>query len=1160
MDRSFQSPIFSGRNSRLSTGSPFLPSTRKPLTNNMKKSSVSSRYSVSGRSNQTLQIIAKSDYNVVKTYGLPLPVLVNEALTFSDRNVLVSMNSSTRNGWAWVVSGRRLLVWQYRESKFGSPRSDGSRPIQRRGISGQCRELTLPHCDIGHKASLITVFVSEGQQMASCLAVSPTGDVRYWPSVAHDGSSIDETISLEGQEFDQLLSISPIGYIVATTTCDLVLLQLQISGGRQTITNRAIKAPSGFLGGIGRKFASIIIGMHSQDKENKLLKMCAEKSGSKQWTVTVMSERWIQRWRFRLGEPEQFLFEDSDFIRRIRESFHKKLWVNRDSNEVEIWSLDLQTSDQNLVVLAAGMNKSFTPQLHYALVTFSCSENQENLLSNFHQLSYNTFYNEEQESDALTLKFVLNKNYAYVYSEKTIFPVLLNEPADRSTPEEVERLDFIVQGDKLMAASMCQGCPIFFSRVYGVVCISPADFEPGDFFNASTTSDVLQSSQILSESGYLHQTTVGNLSLYDLDPEAISNANSDVISQLKSAFIYQLKRNSVACFAILKELFPADAVTPAVDAVMDGTILKMAQDLVDDKPAADPRWESGDLDITRHSLGSSTSLQIIEQLRDKNVALNQFIEFLHTAKLWDRLRACSIRGSAKATAHLLADISEKVIAAISLKNSHRNYPQVMDIAVKTVLEKRQEAPCGNLTHQDLFYVKVSKIQDIFHALANQLEEFIASEEILSEGISTIIDINSTVLAAVGDILKFREAKKSQFSLPDEQVLLYENLPWTSQSGKSGIRDALMKMISLTLKYGARSTGEPELRQKHYHQLMELTDFVLDGRRNFVESNKQKEKYKILLQQYESQRSDLIYPFVEDEQYELAAKLAEKYLDFQILVAICDRTKNQLKLEEYIERFKDLEFSQFAINWHLRQNKQQDLFDRFKSNQAALGRFLHDHPSLAWVQFLFNGELLKAAETLYALAQNETELIARKKTILSLAKLSFFAAGESSAEIEMINNELNLIEYQEQLPLGILQAFGYDTENPKVLRPEEIINLYISDENDTATEYDFRKALEMLQFVEDNHDVKHKIWCATILRDSWRDYDMNNPLNDMQNMMFFKLIDCCHLRDENLESTLPPMREFLHSPELGTLVDSKSFQYLLQFGYEHINRAYKKDEL
>lgn len=104
--------------------------------------------------------------------------------------------------------------------------------------------------------------------MASCLSVSPTGDVRYWPSIAHDGSSIDETGILEGQEFDELIRIFPLGYILVTTTCSLVLLQFQLNGGRNTIVHRLVKPPTGFLGGIGKKFASIIIGMNSSDKEN----------------------------------------------------------------------------------------------------------------------------------------------------------------------------------------------------------------------------------------------------------------------------------------------------------------------------------------------------------------------------------------------------------------------------------------------------------------------------------------------------------------------------------------------------------------------------------------------------------------------------------------------------------------------------------------------------------------------------------------------------------------------------------------------------------------------------------------------------------------------------------------------------------------------------
>lgn len=248
------------------------------------KASTSSRVSLSGRSTQSQQIIARSNYNVVKSYGISLPVLVTEALTFSDRNSEVSINYSASE-WAWVsennrtyppnpltpvspfqaVCGRRLLVWQFREGRSGSPsKSEGAR---RRGIAAQCRELTLPHCDIGHKASLIAVFQNEGQ-LASCLAVSPTGDVRYWPSIAHDGSSIDQSIGWEGQEFHELVRVAPLGYILATTTCNLVLLQLQLSGGRHQIQHKNIKAPSGFFGGIGKRFASIIIGMQSQEKEN----------------------------------------------------------------------------------------------------------------------------------------------------------------------------------------------------------------------------------------------------------------------------------------------------------------------------------------------------------------------------------------------------------------------------------------------------------------------------------------------------------------------------------------------------------------------------------------------------------------------------------------------------------------------------------------------------------------------------------------------------------------------------------------------------------------------------------------------------------------------------------------------------------------------------
>lgn len=227
-----------------------------------------SRFSVSGRSIQSNQIIAKSANNVAQLFGLQLPITVNEALMFSERNANVTINCSD-NGWAWAICGRKLLVWQYKDINTTSPKSDiQMRTPQRRPLISQCRELTLPNCDIGHKASLITVFTTEGQQMASCLSISPTGDVRFWPSIAHDAISIDETGILDGQEFDELVTIPSVGYVLVTTTCNLVLLQLQSNNGSYIITHRDVRPPTGFLGGIGKKFASILIGSSSADREN----------------------------------------------------------------------------------------------------------------------------------------------------------------------------------------------------------------------------------------------------------------------------------------------------------------------------------------------------------------------------------------------------------------------------------------------------------------------------------------------------------------------------------------------------------------------------------------------------------------------------------------------------------------------------------------------------------------------------------------------------------------------------------------------------------------------------------------------------------------------------------------------------------------------------
>lgn len=114
----------------------------------------------------------------------------------------------------------------------------------------------------------------------------------------------------------------------------------------------------------------------------------------------------------------------------------------------------------------------------------------------------------------------------------------------------------------------------------------------------------------------------------------------------------------------------------------------------------------------------------------------------------------------------------------------------------------------------------------------------------------------------------------------------------------------------------------------------------------------------------------------------------------------------------------------------------------------------------------------------------------------------------------------------------------------------ILQLLISEENEKATEDDFRRALELLHYVEDPLDSRIQIWCAAILRDSWTTFDMNSPNQTIERMLFFKLIECCYLLDGHLNELLP-IQTFLTAPELGDLVADKSFQYLLKLGYEQL---------
>lgn len=194
-----------------------------------------------------------------------MPVLITEALTFAERNTVVSARISNY-GFAWVVCGRRLLIWQYRQSPHNL---DSHTPSKKSHQLNQCFELQLPQSDLAHRAELVSVFVNSGSNTPSCIAVSPEGVVRYWPAIVHEGVSVEQQVSLQGQECDSLTDVEGLGCILATTTCTILLIHPQLQMGRHGLKCKVLKMPSGWLGGITRRMSSLIYGPISSENSSE---------------------------------------------------------------------------------------------------------------------------------------------------------------------------------------------------------------------------------------------------------------------------------------------------------------------------------------------------------------------------------------------------------------------------------------------------------------------------------------------------------------------------------------------------------------------------------------------------------------------------------------------------------------------------------------------------------------------------------------------------------------------------------------------------------------------------------------------------------------------------------------------------------------------------
>ncbi|CAH0593984.1 unnamed protein product [Chrysodeixis includens] len=1158
--------------------SPFSPRVRQSITGRRPMGISSAKKNQSKYMHSPIEqagdVVYKTPLTTIETYGMPLPVMVTEALTFASGEVSVRLSPC---GWCWVVSGRRVVSWPRTPAH-----SSASSPAPASTIA---RELTLPQTDLSHKADLVVLFYEDGAQMPSCIGVSPEGTVRYWPSVGQEGVYVDVSCELAGQECEKLGEYTQEGLVLATTTCTVVLLNPTVVDGRATVTCRTLRPPSGWLGGIGRRVSLLFFGSMPAHADTKLVGVVVlPGNGESESTIALVSGGpALQLWR---GAE----LHEHPLRRPLTEAYARThLAPHGDLNSLEIMALDVRASGNNgLLLLIATVNVARSPEMRYAIAHVSVEE-----LSAVRVVSLAAArgWGECDEPP----RFLPLPHRALLYTSKYIAIV-----STTVSNEKVEYIDVSLEGDRLACAELCGGTALLFSHKHGVLALTQ------HAHHAAAEPSMCESPMGSPCPSDMYD---GNLSLYEIDPHEVSMVTTDACGKLKTAFLFHVRRDGVACRAIIDELFPAGGERDArderdVDSLLDRSVLRIATEMLDDIPAGDPRWKQRGGGATNISLGSSAALQVAAQLRDKQRAFSLFCDFLRATGLWQRLQLVT-RGNhivqhqpgqlgGPAGGGTAARQAARLLALLRLPARHR--PVAAPAARHQRGRRRAEHGAGagraggaagggggaapaaargrRAAHRRRHLPGGVRRAPRGGGRAGGRGSAVLRRAVPGRRVLPPRVARDARAARAGrrHAPRARRARRRPARRRHAQHTHQRagrgaggargvgegaggaggGAPPAPQLGPRALLPKLAQLHKRALTQCAHNCPDPTLRAQVYEAAASLADLILTDAEHLNSSSHTQHMYEKI-------RREAIQPFIDEGQTERAAALAEKFKDFELLIEMCVTNDDWDKLYSYFDKYSNEGIA--AVTF-------ARLYDGDGPRRGALLRRVGaraPHELRAW---------LGAAPGARAAALHElgTRLRARAAALRAAAgaerqsvrrlappprwPLCLAAAPEPEPAAAPALHALQaLAAHHAALPAALRAHHGLAGPDSRVLPPADLVQMYIDSDSKTLTEYDYKKALDLTDFIEDmelRDDLRLRVWCACIRNDDWSACRVSEPAEELRDKMFFRLIDLVHVMGGDLDLLLPPVEDILTAPELAELVSDPRFHFIMKYGYECVD--------
>ncbi|XP_030272243.1 nuclear pore complex protein Nup133 [Sparus aurata] len=1100
------------------------------------------RTSLSARSTPTRvqsHAAAESINYDVQTFGSSLPVKVMEALTMADADDQISVKVN-ESGWAWMVCGEKLIIWKICQTAVAK--------------LSVCKELQLPSSEYNYTADLVAVtsaapLESAGVQSISVLAVAVEGTARLWPSLAKEGNYTETDVDL-GDLCNFVIAVRGGSFILSSEKNRLLRASVDSSGKLQY---RALLQGQGMLSGIGRRVSSLF-GILAPPANDTLHSVLWVGGASCLYTLTSSS---LSKWELDDSYEHQILSWDAQ--RALTESIADAIWGSESNYEemkegANVTYLDMKLSQAGLVVLAAAWHPSDSPCLAYfCLVTLQESGAAISDQFTVEVTKYNPPFQSEEALQNTRLVLPQTPGCtAFLYNEELVFACSTGTGRG-GQPDE--KISFNSPGDRVRGGGCCANLPVFFSQNSGLLAVVARE-------SASILPETMEDSLFSS------LNAGPEVSAMETPTRSEPVAQEDKTKLLKTAFLQFCRNDLVGAQTVTDDLFPADGDADE-GAELDGVVTRINLDLVDDYPASDPRWAES---VPDESAGFPlTSLIILHQLEDKMKAHGCFMDFLLQVGLLDRLGQVTVRSSPMATRLLLCEHAEKLQAAMVLKNHHTKHPELVNRAINIALQRNNAAVPPSLTAADVFFREVSQISSVFDCLLEEEERSLKENTVDSvQWAQVVLTVNNIIKDSLQAAGQYRDTKASMYRASESTAAEPEYIPWTASGGVGGVRTVISRQHEIILR-SVYPHADSELRSALCEQLVALLDIYLSGYVAQLTSlqqqrppGAQQERYNNLEMEYSQRRSELLAPLLDLGQYQWVAALAEKYCDFDILVQMCEQTDNQSRLQHYMTKFADQNFADFLFRWYMEKGKRGKLLSQPVAQHQQLASFLQSHQHLSWLHHIHVHDYSSAHRTLYSQANMESRYFVKKKTLLALSKLTVLASDlpeeQFNKKVDDIVEQERFLLHQETLPRQLLEEKQQNPDTMPVLSAHNLIQLYICDDNRRANEYDFKKALDLLEYVDEEDDVdidalKCEIFGKALRRDDWSSADgSDDPLEAAKDSTFVKILLKLIQEGVSLQTYLPDVKELLDLDELSSLKSKPCFEFVLRANYEHYLQA------